>query len=158
MNGSDGTRRWGGNRPSLDLSASLTDQAVDLFDRLVGAIPCSAKPRGGMPRTPSKRIARAINREECASTRVGATLIAARDDKQDAYNAIVALMPWEEVPHDCRRSLAVLARPEEFDTAEDLVQHYVGIRRWSPAFLAAFEFESVPAAASLIRAESRCCT
>ena len=27
-----------------------------------------------------------------------------------------------------------------------------GIRRWSPAFLAAFEFESVPASASLMRA------
>lgn len=47
---------------------------------------------------------------------------------------------------------AVLARPEDFDTYHDLVQHYVGIRRWSPAFLGAFEFESVPASASLMRA------
>ena len=83
--------------------------------------------------------------------RVGAALIAARDDKQDAYNAIIALMPWEKFRTTVAEA-AVLARPEEFDTYQDLVQHYVGIRRWSPAFLAAFEFESVPASASLMRA------
>ncbi len=52
-------------------------------------------------------------------------------------------MPWEKF----RTTVAeadVLARPEGFDTYQDLVQHYVGIRRWSPAFLATFKFESVP--------------
>ena len=33
-----------------------------------------------------------------------------------------------------------------------LGEHYSGIRRWAPAFLDAFEFQSVPAAASLMRA------
>lgn len=33
-----------------------------------------------------------------------------------------------------------------------LSEHYAGIRRWAPAFLATFEFQSVPAAASLMRA------
>ena len=42
-----------------------------------------------------------------------------------------------------------MARPETFDAYQKLGEHYAGIRRWSPAFLAAFEFESVPAAASL---------
>jgi hypothetical protein len=45
-----------------------------------------------------------------------------------------------------------LARPEEFDAFEKLGEHYSAIRRWSPAFLSAFEFESVPASASLMRA------
>jgi hypothetical protein len=45
-----------------------------------------------------------------------------------------------------------LARPEEFDAFQNLGEHYVGIRRWSPAFLSAFAFESVPASASLLRA------
>src|SRR5450631_4195911 len=60
-------------------------------------------------------------------------------------------MPWEKFRATVAEAEA-LARPEEFDTYQDLVQHYVGIRRWSPAFLAAFDFESVPASASLMRA------
>jgi TnpA family transposase len=133
---------------SLDLSAGLTDQAVDLFDRLVGAMFRKAEGRHARA---FQADARAINEKVRLYARVGAALIVARDDKQDAYNAIIALMPWEKF----RTTVAeaeVLARPEEFDTYQDLVQHYVGIRRWSPAFLAAFEFESVPASASLMRA------
>jgi hypothetical protein len=46
-----------------------------------------------------------------------------------------------------------LARPEEaFDAYQKLGEHYAGIRRWSPAILEAFAFESVPASASLLRA------
>jgi len=33
-----------------------------------------------------------------------------------------------------------------------LGEHYAGIRRWAPAFLDAFVFQSVPAAAALMRA------
>jgi hypothetical protein len=133
---------------SLDLSTSLTDQAVDLFDRLVGAMFRKAEGRHARA---FQADARAINEKVRLYARVGAALIAARDDKQDAYNAIIALMPWEKFRTTVAEAEA-LARPEEFDTYQDLVQHYVGIRRWSPAFLAAFEFESVPASASLMRA------
>ena len=45
-----------------------------------------------------------------------------------------------------------MARPETFDAYQKLSEHYAGIRRWSPAFLAAFAFDSVPASASLLRA------
>ena len=78
---------------SLDLSASLTDQAVDLFDRLVGAMFRKAKGRHARA---FQADARAINEKVRLYARVGAALIAARDDKQDAYNAIIALIPWEK--------------------------------------------------------------
>ena len=86
---------------SLDLSASLTDQAVDLFDRLVGAMFRKAEGRHARA---FQADARAINEKVRLYARVGAALIAAHDDKQDAYNAIIALMPWEKFPHDCCRS------------------------------------------------------
>ena len=82
---------------------------------------------------------------------VGAALIAARDGKQDAYGAIATVIPWERFRATVAEAEA-LARPEEFDTLEKLGEHYAGIRRWSPAFLDAFDFEGVPACASLIRA------
>jgi hypothetical protein len=45
-----------------------------------------------------------------------------------------------------------LARPEDFDSYEVLGEHYAAVRRWAPAVLATFSFQSVPAAASLLGA------
>ncbi len=61
------------------------------------------------------------------------------------------MIPWERFRATVAEA-AALARPEEFDTIEKIGGHYAGIRRWSPAFLEAFAFESVPACASLMRA------
>jgi TnpA family transposase len=133
---------------TLDITASLTDQAIELFDRLVGAMFRKAEGRHARA---FQADARAINEKVRLYARVGAALIAARDDKQDAYAAIATVIPWERF-RDTVAEAKALARPEEFDTLETLGQHYAGIRRWSPAFLDAFDFEGVPACVSLMRA------
>ena len=83
--------------------------------------------------------------------RIGAALIAAREAKQDAFGAITGVIAWERFRTSVAEAEA-LARPEEFDAYQNLGEPYAGIRRWSPAFLDTFEFEGVPAAASLMRA------
>jgi TnpA family transposase len=133
---------------TLDISASLTDQAIDLFDRLVGAM---FRRADGRHARAFQADARAINEKVRLYARVGAALIAAHDGKQDAYGAIATVIPWERFRATVAEAEA-LARPEEFDTLEKLGEHYAGIRRWSPAFLDTFAFESVPASASLMRA------
>jgi TnpA family transposase len=133
---------------TLDISASLTDQAIDLFDRLVGAM---FRRADGRHARAFQADARAINEKVRLYARVGAALIAARNGKQDAYGAIATVIPWERFRATVAEAEA-LARPEEFDTLGKLGEHYAGIRRWSPAFLDAFAFESVPASASLMRA------
>ena len=133
---------------SVDLAASLTDQAVDLFDRLVGALFRKAEGRHARA---FQADARAINDKVRLFARVGAALITGRNDQQDGYEAIIALMPWEKFCTSVAEAEA-LARPEEFDAYKTLGEHYAGVRRWSPAFLDAFVFESVPASASLMRA------
>ncbi len=61
------------------------------------------------------------------------------------------MIAWERFRTTVAEAEA-LARPEAFDAYQKLGEHYAGIRRWSPAFLEAFAFESVPASASLMRA------
>jgi hypothetical protein len=61
------------------------------------------------------------------------------------------VISWERFRATVAEAQA-LARPETFDAYQKMGEHYAGIRRWSPAFLAAFEFESVPTSASLMRA------
>ena len=65
----------------LDLGASLTDQAIDLFDRLVGGM--FRKAEGRQARA-FQADARAINDKVRLYARIGAALIAAREAKQDA--------------------------------------------------------------------------
>src|SRR5271165_1191329 len=133
---------------SLELAARLTDQAIDLFDRLVGAMFRKAEGRHARA---FQADARAINEKVRLYARVGAALITARDQKQDAFGAITTVIEWERFRTTVAEAEA-LARPEEFDAYQKLGEHYAAIRRWSPAFLDTFVFESVPASASLMRA------
>src|SRR5271166_1003412 len=133
---------------TLDLSADLTDQAIDLFDRLVGTMFRKAESRHARA---FQADGRAINEKVRLYARVGAALIAAREARQDPFEAITAVIPWDRF----RASIAeaeALARSEEFDPYQMLGEHYVGVRRWAPAFLATFTFQGVPATASLLRA------
>lgn len=133
---------------TLDFATSLTDQAIDLFDRLVGGLFRKAEGRHARA---FQADARAINEKVRLYARVGAALITAQTDKQDAFGAITAVIPWERFCKTVAEAKA-LARPEEFDAFEKLGEHYSAIRRWSPGFLSAFAFDSVPASASLMRA------
>src|SRR5882762_6382066 len=101
---------------TLDLAASLTDQAVDLFDRLIGAM--FRKAEGRQARA-FQSDARAINQTVRHYARVGAAVIAAREQNQDAFAAIAKVIDWERF----RTSVAEaekLARPEEFDAYQKL--------------------------------------
>ncbi len=119
---------------SQDLSAGRTDQAVDLFDRLIGAMFRKAEGRHACT---FQADARAINDKVRLYARGGAALITGRNDQQDGYDAIIALMSWENFCANVAEAEA-LARPEEFDAYKNLGEHYAGVRRWSPAFLDAF--------------------
>lgn len=133
---------------SLDLAAGLTDKAIDLFDRLIGAMFRKAEARHARD---FQADGRAINEKVRLYAHLGAALIAAHDGKQDAFNAIVTVIPWERFRTTVAEAEA-LTRPDEFDAYQMLGEHYAGVRRWAPAFLEAFAFQSVPAAAALMRA------
>ena len=133
---------------TLDLGGSLTDQAIDLFDRLIGSMFRKAEGRHARA---FQADGRAINEKVHLYARVGAALIAARDGERDAFDAITGVISWERFLTTVAEAEA-LARPESFDAHQKLGEHYAGIRHWSPAFLATFAFEGVPATASLLRA------
>ncbi len=77
---------------TLDLSASLTDAAIDLFDRLVGAMFRKAE---GRHTRAFQADARAINDKVRLYARVGGALIAARAREKDAFEAITAVVTWD---------------------------------------------------------------
>src|SRR5271166_6722977 len=101
---------------ALDLAASLTDQAVDLFDRLIGTMFRKADARHARA---FQADGRAINEKVRLYASVGAALIAAREDHLDAFGAIAAVIPWERFRTTVAEAEA-LARPEEFDVYQKL--------------------------------------
>jgi TnpA family transposase len=133
---------------TIELGAALTDQAIDLFERLVGTMFSKAETRHARA---FQADGRAINEKVRLYARVGTALIAAREAGQDPFEAIAAIIPWERFRISVAETEA-LARPEDFDSFERLGEHYGAMRRWAPAFLAAFSFQGVPAATSLLRA------
>jgi hypothetical protein len=133
---------------TLELGATLSDQAIDLFERLVGTMFSKAETRHARA---FRADGRAINEKVRLYARIGAVLIAAREAGQDPFDAITTVIPWERFRASVAEAEA-LARPEDFDSYGMLGEHYATVRRWAPAFLATFSFQGVPAAASLLRA------
>ena len=132
----------------LDLLARLTDQAIILFERLIGAMFRKAEGRHARA---FQAEGRAINEKVRLYARIGAALMAARAGQGDPFAAIDKVIPWDRFCSTVVEA-ETLVRSEDFDPYEVLSEHYAGIRRWAPAFLATFEFQGVPAAASLMRA------
>ena len=133
---------------TLDLSVDLTDQAINVFDRLIGAIFQKAEKRHARA---FQADGRAINEKVCLYATVGAALIAAKNEKLDAFEAIGRVLTWERFVSTVAEAKA-LSRSEEFDPFQKLGEHYAGVRRWAPEFLKAFTFQGVPAVSPLLRA------
>lgn len=123
---------------SLDLTAKLTDQAIDLFERLIGGMFSKAENRHAKA---FKADAKAINEKVNLYARIGAALIRANETRQDSFEAISSVIPWNRFCSTVAEAEA-LARPEEFDAFKGLSEHYSGIRRWSPTFLEASSFKA----------------
>src|SRR6516225_9393506 len=77
---------------TLDLITNLTDHAIDLFDRLVGTMFRKVEWRHARA---FQADGRAINEKVRLYARVGAALIAAREGRQDPFDAITAVIPWD---------------------------------------------------------------
>jgi len=77
---------------TLELGATLTDQAADLFERLVGTMFSKAETRHARA---FQDDGRAINEKVRLYARVGAALIAAREAGRDPFEAITTVIPWE---------------------------------------------------------------
>ncbi|CAL4869750.1 Tn3 family transposase ISAzs29 (plasmid) [Asticcacaulis sp. MM231] len=131
----------------VDLRAQLTDQAIELFERLIGTM--FRKAQGRHDRE-FRADGRAINEKLRLFVKVGKALAAAKDDGQDAFDAMDAVVPWDDFCKSLVEAEALL-RPADFDAVQILDQQYAGIRRWAPAFLEAFSFEGVPAVAQLLK-------
>lgn len=84
----------------LDTAATLTDEILNLHDRLIGSFFTKAKHKY------EKRFAaegKAVNDKVRLYAKVGAALIAAKEAGTDPFQAIEAIVPWKLLWRACTR-------------------------------------------------------
>ena len=132
----------------LELTATLTDEAINRFEHLVGQMFKKSE------RTHADRFhasGKSINEKVRLYARVGQALIEARSSGGDVFAAIEAVLPWPKFESTVAEA-QTLAQPEEFDFLALLDARYSSVRRFAPLLLAHFEFHGTPAAAELLQA------
>ncbi|MDX6457066.1 MAG: hypothetical protein QOE55_763, partial [Acidobacteriaceae bacterium] len=132
----------------LELTATLTDEALNMFEHLVGQLFKKAE-RAHAEQFHSS--GKSINEKVRLYARIGQALIEARSSGSDAFAAIEAVVPWLKFESTVAEA-QTLAQPEEFDYLALLDERYGSVRRFAPLLLAHFEFHAAPSAAELLLA------
>jgi TnpA family transposase len=133
---------------ALDTAATLTDQALDLHDRLLGSFFSRDKHQH------AQRFAadgKSLNAKVRVLADVGQALIEAREAEGDAFAAIEAVMSWDAFERSVEEARR-LARDEAFDALALIVEHHGQVRRYAPEFLETFDFRAAPVRQPLIDA------
>ena len=132
----------------LELTATLTDEALNMFEHLVGKLFKKSE------RTHAERFhasGKSINEKVRLYARVGQALIEARSSGGDAFAAIEAVLSWPKFESTVAEA-KTLAQPEEFDYLALLDERYGSMRKFAPLLLAHFEFHAAPAADEVLQA------
>jgi hypothetical protein len=110
----------------IETGATLTDEALDLHDRLIGSFFTKSKDK--YERTFAEQ-GKAINDKVRLYAKVGSALVAAREQGRDPYAAIEAVISWENFSASVREA-EQLARDEDFNPLSLLSEHFSQLRRY----------------------------
>lgn len=128
--------------------ATITDEIIDLHDRIIGKLFNSARQKHQQEFQASGK---AINDKVRLYGRIGQALIEAKHNKNDPFSAIESILPWESFIASVNEAQK-LAQPEEFDFLHHIGDGYTTLRRYVPAFLEVLQLYSISAAKSLLNA------
>ncbi len=117
--------------------ATVTDEIVDLHDRILGRIFNAAKQRHQQQ---FQEAGKAINDKVRLYSKIGRALLEARQSGTDAFAAIESVIPWEAFVASVTEAQK-LAPSDDFDYLPRVVDSHAMVRRYAPAFLAALELQ-----------------
>ena len=130
----------------LETGASLTDQALELHDRLIGQYHSQTQQTHA---DQFQQSGRAINEKVRLYASVGTAVITARQEAGDPYRAIEAVLSWEAFVRSVAEA-EQLARPVAFDPLALLDTAFPRLRRYAPTLLDSFQFQGTSACQPLL--------
>jgi TnpA family transposase len=132
----------------LDTTATLTDETLDLHDRLIGTFFSKVRSKYDLEFAADGR---APNDKVRLYAKIGSALISAKEAKTDPFAAIEKIIPWQEFTASVSQA-EKLSRDEAFDPLTLLTDYFSTLRKYAPSFLEAFQFRGPPVAQSLLDA------
>lgn len=125
--------------------ATVTDEIIDLHDRILGKLFNTARHKHEQQFQASGK---AINAKVRLYGRIGQALIEAKQAGLDPFAAIEGVMPWDAFTKSVLEAQQ-LAQPEEFDFLHHIGASYTTMRRYAPEFLNVLKLRAAPAAKHL---------
>ncbi|WJM89021.1 Tn3 family transposase [Pseudomonas brenneri] len=132
----------------LESTATVTDELVDLHDRILIKLFSSAKNKHQQQ---FQKQGKAINDKVRLYSKIGQALLDAKASGDDPFASIEAVIPWDEFAQSVTDA-ELLARPETFDHLHLVSENFNTLRRYTPAFLEVLQLRAAPAAQRVLDA------
>ena len=133
---------------AIEGMATVTDEIIDLHDRILGKLFNTAKNKHQQQFQASGK---AINAKVRLFARIGQALIEAKQSGGDPFAAIEAVMSWDAFAESVSEAQK-LAQPEDFDFLHRIGESYATLRRYAPEFLDVLKLRAAPAAKDMLDA------
>ncbi len=128
--------------------ATVTDEIIDLHDRIIGRLFNAARNKH---LNQFQASGKAINDKVRLYGRIGQALLEAKQSGRDPFAAIEAVIPWDAFTASVTEAQK-LAQPEDFDFLRRIGESYATLRRYAPQFLDVLKLRAAPAAKGILDA------
>lgn len=115
----------------LELQATITDEIIELNDRIIGGIFSRAK---RIHQQQFQESGKEINEKVRLFWRIGQALLQARQNGSDPFTAIEDIIPWDIFVKSISEARK-LSRSEDFDYLHLIGDSFTQLRRYTPVFL-----------------------
>jgi hypothetical protein len=133
---------------SIEGMATVTDEIIDLHDRILGKLFNAAKNKHQQQFQASGK---AINAKVRLFSRIGQALINAKQSGGDPFAAIEAIMSWDAFAESVTEAQKLM-QPKDFDFLHRIGESYATLRRYAPEFLDVLKLRAAPAAKDVLDA------
>ncbi|ANB72113.1 transposase [Paraburkholderia phytofirmans OLGA172] len=131
---------------TIEGMATVTDEIIDLHDRILGKLFNAAKNKHQQQFQASGK---AINAKVRLYGRIGQALIDAKQSGRDPFAAIEAVMSWDAFAESVTEAQK-LAQPEDFDFLHRIGESYATLHRYAPEFLDVLKLRAAAAAKGVL--------
>lgn len=133
---------------SVESMATVTDEIIDLHDRIIGRLIRTAQNKQNQHTLASRSTVAAMMR---IHSRLGDALFEAKENGEDPFAAIETAIGWESLAESIAQAKE-LTRPALDDHLALVSTQFGTLRRYTPAFLAVLDLHAAPAAQDLLAA------
>ena len=133
---------------AIEGMATVTDEIIDLHDRIIGKLFNAAKNKHQQQFQASGK---AINDKVRLYGRVGQALLEAKKSGADPFAAIESVLSWDAFAASVGEAQK-LAQPAQFDFLHRIGESYATLRRYAPQFLEVLKLRAAPAAKGVLGA------